>query len=1066
MDSELKDETSTSSKNQEKSTKEDTEASGQKTQISTKTRSRLIDMAISRHEQFEPLLRQAQDSSSKSHLQNAGELSLEPDYGTGKAKPSQKAEIKQQESELLKKLDTFKKQYGARSPFVAELELKLAVLSAESQEAASARVYELLETWLGFVSDLSQYGRGNSETSKESRDIKLLLARYGSQGLCRWSFDSGEILAMLFWGNGQPAEARQVVSSLLKLEKSTALDTQEATLRVHRLLTLARLCASQNEYVLAKEIISLAKETAKKQSNVIVLHNQHTVAMCLLEESRLSLAQRDFSAAAEEAGLAEKILETSTDIEATRAKALRAEALEQLARSLAAFPDKLADAIKNQEKCLRLRQEGFGREGIFCWSTMLDLCRMFRKQLNQEKKQEFVDLKSATALRTRNFLEQIIQACSKNQPKDNSQVLRADRNAGLLLPQAYLELGLLDASCGKFLEARDSIETAVKLDSKFVEPALIPNQVADLDALAALDIKEAHQDRARELVLKASRLLNSYVSDVLPQLSLAEQIAFSSNIEKHMNSLLSVCKNDRFLPELYGELIRWKGFLIEQFRLRSSMLKEKKNLGLRMLISKQHKISSSILTSFVSGKSGGLQNSEEQARKEALERQINLQMRGKDQKSAELSAAVLQGRLSGDEAFVDLYEFSGLPWDNMGARYAAVVVSEEKLSWVDLGASGVINEAVNTWRSYGGVIAVIPEYKKDASGQSKAGTGRSQGGQADQVEQGGDPWTKVRQFLYEPIVAAIPKKANRVWVSDESELSRLPWSVLLSSFGGARSFQVCQVDSPRELVLLKSKPQEELASSKRKEVLIVGGIDYSKHSPPAPPLEHALAEVKVIKAEMEKAGSKCLVQSDLVEKTCPTQEHIMDGLSKCRMAHLVTHGYFNESDAVAGPSDRSAKMPSFRSVSGTRASTAGDAFQMPTRNPLIESGLLVSKKNSSQNGFLTAEAMLDADLDGCRLVTLSACETARGRELSGQGVLGLRSALMGAGCRSVLVSLWPVPDRPTSELMKVFYKEMLAGDAPVVALQKAQEAVRKNPEWRAPYYWAAWVLVGDGWSKS
>lgn len=104
-------------------------------------------------------------------------------------------------------------------------------------------------------------------------------------------------------------------------------------------------------------------------------------------------------------------------------------------------------------------------------------------------------------------------------------------------------------------------------------------------------------------------------------------------------------------------------------------------------------------------------------------------------------------------------------------------------------------------------------------------------------------------------------------------------------------------------------------------------------------------------------------------------------------------------------------------------------------------------------------------MQGCQLVTLSACETARGREVSSQGVLGLRSALMGAGADSVMLSLWPVPDKPTSELMKVFYRRLLDGDAPVVALRTAQAAVRSNPKWQAPYYWAAWILVGDGWHK-
>ncbi|MFN7962135.1 MAG: CHAT domain-containing protein [Thermoanaerobaculia bacterium] len=98
-----------------------------------------------------------------------------------------------------------------------------------------------------------------------------------------------------------------------------------------------------------------------------------------------------------------------------------------------------------------------------------------------------------------------------------------------------------------------------------------------------------------------------------------------------------------------------------------------------------------------------------------------------------------------------------------------------------------------------------------------------------------------------------------------------------------------------------------------------------------------------------------------------------------------------------------------------------------------------------------------------RLVTLSACRTALGREVRGEGPVGLAYAFFRAGAERLLVSLWPVSDRATSALMGSFYRNLwLRGLAPAEALQAAQQEVRSRTRWQAPYYWAGFVLLG-GW---
>lgn len=99
---------------------------------------------------------------------------------------------------------------------------------------------------------------------------------------------------------------------------------------------------------------------------------------------------------------------------------------------------------------------------------------------------------------------------------------------------------------------------------------------------------------------------------------------------------------------------------------------------------------------------------------------------------------------------------------------------------------------------------------------------------------------------------------------------------------------------------------------------------------------------------------------------------------------------------------------------------------------------------------------LDAEL-----VVLSGCRTALGRELDGEGLLSLSRGLFYAGSRRVLASLWPVRDRATAELMSRFYAQLLAGRPAASALRAAQRELAASADFRDPFYWAAFVLIGD-----
>lgn len=123
---------------------------------------------------------------------------------------------------------------------------------------------------------------------------------------------------------------------------------------------------------------------------------------------------------------------------------------------------------------------------------------------------------------------------------------------------------------------------------------------------------------------------------------------------------------------------------------------------------------------------------------------------------------------------------------------------------------------------------------------------------------------------------------------------------------------------------------------------------------------------------------------------------------------------------------------------------------------------LVDRQGNSQDGFLRLNEIYNLKL-AADLVVLSACQTALGKDIRGEGLVGLARGFMYAGAARVLASLWKVDDRASAELMKYFY-EGLFGQArlrPSAALRAAQLRMLEQPRWRSPYFWAAFILQGE-----
>jgi tetratricopeptide (TPR) repeat protein len=207
--------------------------------------------------------------------------------------------------------------------------------------------------------------------------------------------------------------------------------------------------------------------------------------------------------------------------------------------------------------------------------------------------------------------------------------------------------------------------------------------------------------------------------------------------------------------------------------------------------------------------------------------------------------------------------------------------------------------------------------------------------------------------------------------------------------------------------------------------------------------------------EEAEAIQRLLPQAKLLLGGAATKEALLK-VETPGVLHIATHGFFLE-DASAGEGTRAAFKPSL--VNSDRPQKAPD--------PLLRSGLVLAGAQVPQAGgpsrpedsLVTALELAGMDLWGTQLVVLSACETGRGDVKLGQGVYGLRRALVVAGAETVVTSLWSVNDKTTRELMEGYYRQLLAGQGRATALREAMKALRKEKP--HPYYWAPFIAIGQ-----
>lgn len=374
---------------------------------------------------------------------------------------------------------------------------------------------------------------------------------------------------------------------------------------------------------------------------------------------------------------------------------------------------------------------------------------------------------------------------------------------------------------------------------------------------------------------------------------------------------------------------------------------------------------------------------------------------------------------------------------------AYVLDPDATVDRVDLGSYARVFDAVESWRA---AVAVEDEELERETG------------------------TALRTLLFDPLVPRLGEAKRVVVVLDDPvhsiALDALPWRD--GVVGDAYRIQVrtCFAE-----LLMRSAA--EPAGPARKLVAI-GAVAFDAGVPegsstrgtvsfdPLPATESEVRGVASLHADTLGEGVPAIV---LVGDDA-TSDALFAHAAEARFLHVATHGYFEPLPEFASQDARTAPL-----VSETWLESSGT--DVDVLSPAVCSGLALAGANrpldaaGTASGRVTAQELATLDLRGCELAVLSACDTSVGVVRAGQGTASLQAALHAAGARSVVTSLWQVPDEATARLMTEFYRRLWEhGDSKADALWSAKRSLRDaTQEDGSRAYstraWAGFVLTGE-----
>lgn len=372
-------------------------------------------------------------------------------------------------------------------------------------------------------------------------------------------------------------------------------------------------------------------------------------------------------------------------------------------------------------------------------------------------------------------------------------------------------------------------------------------------------------------------------------------------------------------------------------------------------------------------------------------------------------------------------------------RYAVYVLRRNgEIGWKDLGAAKDIDESIEALR-----LSLRDPKREDTVRLARA----------------------VDAKVMRP-VRDLAGNASHLLVSPDGELNVIPLGSLVDEHGkyAVENYSFTYLSSGRDLVRMGEKKSSETGP------LVIGNPAYGEpEAAPAaesrqkPPRRPSIAKTRDLTdtyfaplggTEQEARAIKSLFPDANYLTGAQATETSLKQAKAPRILHIATHGFF-----LADRNDNS--------VGETREK---HNLMLPDdiEDPLLRSGLALAGANrrtkSDDDGLLTALEASGLDLWGTQLVVLSACDTGLGEIRNGEGVFGLRRSFGIAGAESIVMSLWPVSDQITRDMMISYYKYLKKGVGRGEALRRVQLEMLNRSGHNHPFYWASFIQSGD-WTE-
>lgn len=411
------------------------------------------------------------------------------------------------------------------------------------------------------------------------------------------------------------------------------------------------------------------------------------------------------------------------------------------------------------------------------------------------------------------------------------------------------------------------------------------------------------------------------------------------------------------------------------------------------------------------------------------------------------SLATIQQNLPPDTALIEFFAYQPLnrKFTKWGERYdpphyIAYVIRNKDVRWAELGEAKAIDKAIAEFRES------LRDYKRRDT-------------------------EKLARIVDEKVMQPLRPFLNdtpHLLISPDGAINLIPFAALVDEQGKylVARHNVSYLTNGRDLLRLQIARETRTAPLLVADPLfgepegeMLAQVETPKHRPsPRAQTRAAVTSGKELSEMYFNRLRQTAIEAEAIKKLFPqakaltaaqATESALKQVAAPSILHVATHGFFLSDQPTP-------------TATGTRNLNANVRIE----NPLLRSGLALTganlrKGNREEDGILTAMEVAGLNLWGTKLVVLSGCETGLGDVKNGEGVHGLRRALILAGSETQVMSLWKVNDRVTRDWMTTYYTGLKKGLGRGEALRQVQLQMLKDPNRQHPYYWASFIQSGE-----